>query len=288
MKNATRLSWASMPSPDIEANNAPPPELHAPKPIRTSVMEDARGMLTTEPSISSIDPRTWISHPYFEQFTRPASPMVNGQNDRRPLTMGNPGVIGLWSFATVTILLGTFNLFLPHKSNHVIFPTALLFGGIAQYIAGFMDLFYGGTFSGTILVSYGAFWAGSGMLMLPSAASVLEAYETEEDVAQANAIYHFMWSIYTFMLMCISLKIRTGTFILTWCLSFVFITLLLEGIYYITNVSPILRVSGVTAYLAALGAYYSGCAAVMEEQNVKLWVGQYRKWHKRKWWRKQN
>lgn len=94
MKNATRLSWASMPSPDIEANNAPPPELHAPKPIRTSVMEDARGMLTTEPSISSIDPRTWISHPYFEQFTRPASPMVNGQNDRRPLTMGNPGVIG--------------------------------------------------------------------------------------------------------------------------------------------------------------------------------------------------
>lgn len=28
------------------------------------------------------------------------------------------------------------------------------------------------------------------------------------------------------------------------CLSFVFITLLLEGIYYITNVSPILRVSG--------------------------------------------
>lgn len=79
-----------------------------------------------------------------------------------------------------------------------------------------MDLFYGGTFSGTILVSYGAFWAGSGMLMLPSAASVLEAYETEEDVAQANAIYHFMWSIYTFMLMCISLKIRTGTFILTW------------------------------------------------------------------------
>ncbi|KAI9257942.1 GPR1/FUN34/yaaH family-domain-containing protein [Phascolomyces articulosus] len=180
----------------------------------------------------------------WEWLTRTASPLVNGQSDRRPLTMGNPAVLGLWSFATVTILLGCYNLFLPHKPNHIILPTALLFGGIAQYIAGFLDLFYGGTFSGTILVSYGAFWAGSGMMMLPSAALTLDSYATEWDLAQANAIYHFFWSFYTAMLVGISLKIKSGTFILTWCLFWVFITLFLTAIYYITDVSAVLRVSG--------------------------------------------
>lgn len=51
-------------------------------------------------------------------------------------TMGNPSILGLWSFGMVTILLGTYNLFLPTTSNHIIFPSAFMFGGLAQYIAG--------------------------------------------------------------------------------------------------------------------------------------------------------
>ncbi|KAI8370499.1 GPR1/FUN34/yaaH family-domain-containing protein [Radiomyces spectabilis] len=214
-------------------------------------------------------------YPTYKAMTRRASVTVNGQDRRRPLTMGNPGVLGLWSFATVTILLGTFNLFLPGMSNHVLLPTAIMFGGLAQYIAGFLDFFYGGTFSATILVSYGGFWTGTGLLMLPAFAESMAAYTTDFDVNRANAIYHFMWAFYTLMLLLMSLKIKAGTFILSWCLGFVFLTLLLEAVFYMTSISPILRVSGVTAYLAALGAYYSGIAAVMEEQDVVLWVGHY-------------
>ncbi|KAI7847657.1 GPR1/FUN34/yaaH family-domain-containing protein [Circinella umbellata] len=268
--------------------------IRSPMPIRPT--QDANGKLTVPNSRSTTPPS--LSPPPFiggggrvggpgmeganawEWLTRSASPLVNGQSDRRPLTMGNPAVLGLWSFAMVTNLLAAYNLFLPHKPNHIIFPTALLFGGIAQYLAGFLDLFYGGTFSGTILVSYGAFWAGSGMMMLPSAASTLDSYETAWDLAQANAIYHFFWAFYTVMLLGISIKIKSGTFILSWCLFWVFVTLLLSAIYYITDVSAVLRVSGVSAFFAALGAYYSGIAAVMEEQKVKLPVGKYR-WNKR-------
>lgn len=142
-----------------------------------------------------------------------------------------------------------------------------------------------------------------GMMMLPTVEPLLEVYQTGWDLAQANAIYHFMWAFYTLMLMCISLKIRNGTFTLTWCLFWVFITLFLSAIYYITNVQPVLRVAGkkaavvvvllvdssvilnlsiigVTAFLAAIGAYYMGCAAVFEEQKSKWWVGKY-KWCKR-------
>ncbi|KAJ8656763.1 hypothetical protein O0I10_007611 [Lichtheimia ornata] len=262
--------------------------LQSPQPVRPTTHEDANGKLAvssstpplhTFPSHHSVASSFHLPAEYLN-MTRAASPAVLAQGDRRPLSMGNPGVLGLWSFATVTILLGVYNLFLPHKSNHIIYPTAMLFGGLAQYIAGFMDLFYGGTFSGTILVSYGAFWAGSGMMMLPTVEPLLEVYQTEWDLAQANAIYHFMWAFYTLMLMCISLKIRNGTFTLTWCLFWVFITLFLTAIYYVTNVQPVLRVSGVTAFLAAIGAYYMGCAAVFEEQKSKWWVGKY-KWCKR-------
>ncbi|KAI8147695.1 GPR1/FUN34/yaaH family-domain-containing protein [Fennellomyces sp. T-0311] len=268
--NTTEWTWGAE-HPENERS-----EIRQPKPVRPN--QDGQGKLSV-PGTPPLSPN--YHGPMhnkafydYEMMTRSASPLVNGQGSRRPMTMGNPAVIGLWSFATVTILLGCFNLFLPHKPNNIIYPTALLFGGIAQYISGFLDLFYGGTFSGTILVSYGAFWAGSGMMMLPSAAATLDSYANEDDVAQANAIYHFFWAFYTLMLVGVSLKVKAGTFILT-CLFWVFITLFLTAIYYLTNASPVLRVSGVSAFLAALGAYYSGVAAIFEEQKQKMWVGKY-------------
>ncbi|KAI9310731.1 GPR1/FUN34/yaaH family-domain-containing protein [Dichotomocladium elegans] len=281
------------PNQDIESigdSHSPSsnPNIHSPEPIRPS--EDAQGKLTVHP-VSS----TPLSHLFpsrhssqstqlpseYLNMTRRASPAVLAQGDRRPLSMGNPAVLGLWAFATVTILLGVYNLFLPHKSNHILYPTAMLFGGLAQYVAGFLDLFYGGTFSGTILVSYGAFWAGTGMMMLPTVEPVLDAYQTAWDLRQANAIYDFMWSFYTLMLLFVSFKVKNGTFILSWCLWWVFVTLFLSAIYFITDVTAVLRVSGVTAFLAAIGAYYSGCAAVFEEQRSKWWVGKY-KWVKKR------
>ena len=87
--------------------------------------------------------------------------------------------------------------------------------------------------------------------MLPTVEPLLEVYQTAWDLAQANAIYHFMWAFYTLMLMFISLKIRNGTFTLTWCLFWVFITLFLTAIYYVTNVQPVLRVSGKTLVVVA-------------------------------------
>ncbi|KAI9315547.1 GPR1/FUN34/yaaH family-domain-containing protein [Dichotomocladium elegans] len=248
---------------DLEGN----PDVRSPLPLRSD------GKLAVPSSASAIH-HEHPHHPYMV-MTRAASPLVWGQANRRPLTMGNPGVLGLWSFSMVTILLGTYNLFLPHKSNHIIFPTALMYGGLAQYIAGLLDFFYGGTFSATILVSYGAFWAGQGLMMLPSVSTVLTAYESEWDIAQANAVYHFLWGFYTLMLLGISLKIKSGNAVLSWCLFWVFITLILTSIYYLVDIEALLRVSGVSAYLAALGAYYSGCAAVFEEQNEKWWVGKY-------------
>ncbi|KAG2180778.1 hypothetical protein INT44_003785 [Umbelopsis vinacea] len=188
-------------------------------------------------------------------------------------TMGNPSVLGLWSFGMVTILLGTYNLFLPTTSNHVIFPSGFMFGGLAQFIAGFMDFWYGGTFGGTVFVSYGAFWTGQALMMLSQFSSTLDAYTTKADADMANGIYHIFWAAYTFFLFGISFRVRGGNFLLNWCLGFVGITLFLEALSSFTGISALLRVSGVTAFLAAFGAYYKGLAELMEEQDVDIYIG---------------
>lgn len=109
----------------------------------------------------------------------------------------------------------------------------------------FFDLFYGGTFSSTILISYGCFWIGNGLMMLPSIQAPLTAtYASEDDIAQANAVYHFIWAIYTLMVTAVSLRFRHGTFILTWCLAWVFCTLFLTGMYYAIGSQALLRTSG--------------------------------------------
>ncbi|ORZ10161.1 GPR1/FUN34/yaaH family-domain-containing protein [Absidia repens] len=215
----------------------------------------------------------------YNMMVRTASPVVNGQNSERPLHMGNPGVLGLWSFAVVTILLGVFRLFLPWKPANIILPTALMFGGLSQLIAGFADLFVGGTFSGAILISYGAFWSGNGIMFFPDTVIGATAeYANAEDLAQARAIYDIIWALYTLMLACLSLKIRSGTFNLTFNLFFVFLALLLNGCHFLTNPGlgeNLIRASGVCCILAAVGAFYSGIAAVLEEQGIHCGVGHY-------------
>lgn len=142
---------------------------------------------------------------------------------------------------------------------------------------------------------------GNGMMMVPSMNVVYDEYANLEDRHQAQAIYCLMWSFYTLMLVGISLGIRSGTLILSWCLFFVFLALLLEAIWYLTNIESVIRASGkllkkinkerkkekvrrkilkymyigVCAILAALGSFYSGTTAIFEEQGKSFPVGHY-------------
>lgn len=75
--------------PDLERGDGSDgnTNIRSPEPIR--VHKDSEGKLV--PPRSTTPP---FEPSYFQRFTRPASPLVNGQTDRRPLTMGNPAVIG--------------------------------------------------------------------------------------------------------------------------------------------------------------------------------------------------
>lgn len=78
--------------------------LQSPQPVRPTTHEDANGKLAvssstpplhTFPSHHSVASSFHLPAEYLN-MTRAASPAVLAQGDRRPLSMGNPGVLGMY------------------------------------------------------------------------------------------------------------------------------------------------------------------------------------------------
>lgn len=184
--------------------------------------------------------------------------------------------IGTWGFATVTMLMALHKLVLPTGSNHLMLPTALMYGGLAQFLSGFLVLFSGDSFNGTLFVTFGAYWLGSGMMMVPSVGQSLDVYAINHEEATTTAIYLFLWAFFGLMVCGISLKIKNGSFLLSWCLFFIFLNLFLEACYNLTGIVSLMQASGVACIFASVGGYYSGIADLFAEQGVEMWTGKYK------------
>ena len=70
----------------------------------------------------------------------------------------NPGALGLAAFGLNTILLQIHNLGWIGNTMPLVY--GIIWGGIAQIIAGVIDGKRGDTFGLTAFTSYGAFWIG--------------------------------------------------------------------------------------------------------------------------------
>ena len=72
---------------------------------------------------------------------------------------GNSGPLALAGFATTTFMLSLVNAnIVPAAVTPVVFAVALMFGGLAQLIAGVIQLRVGNTFGGVLFTGFGAFW----------------------------------------------------------------------------------------------------------------------------------
>lgn len=72
---------------------------------------------------------------------------------------GNAAPLGLAGFAVTTFMLSMINAKLMNIGvEPVVFGVALMFGGIAQLIAGTIQFRNGSTFTGVLFTSFGAFW----------------------------------------------------------------------------------------------------------------------------------
>jgi len=140
---------------------------------------------------------------------------------------GNSGPLGLTAFAITTFMLSMINAkLMPAAITPVVFGVALMYGGIAQLIAGVIQFRTGNTFTGVLFSTFGAFWL--------SLFAIVQFFLKDIPVAQtghALGLFLYAFGIFT---------------VLIWLASFR------------TNVVVVVALAGLAATLFVLGAgnYY--------------------------------
>ncbi|KAH8556928.1 GPR1/FUN34/yaaH family-domain-containing protein [Umbelopsis sp. PMI_123] len=191
------------------------------------------------------------------------------------IVRGDPGILGLAGFALITFCFSVFNVAFPHESPNILLPAAILFGGIVQIICGLLNFgIHGGTFTATVLSSFGAFWAGQGLMMIPNLAVITGLYTTDM-LAKANGVYNLAWSLTAYWFMFISLRLQKGTWVLVAALFFVGTTLLLLCVASFGEVVGCQRAAGVTGLIAAVLAWWKATADLLIEEGEIIPTGRW-------------
>jgi succinate-acetate transporter protein len=178
-----------------------------------------------------------------------------------PVTIGDPGPLGLAGFALTTFVLSSLNaeLFVPNPSqNHAIFiGLAIFYGGLAQLLAGMWEYRTGNTFGATVFGSYGAFWMSLAAISIPAFNIKVSLHDPEPAVG----LFLLGWTIFTALMML-------GAFRISGVLSLTFIALLLTFIALTYGhlgpaKQPWIKIGGYLGLATAALAWYIMLAGIL-------------------------
>ena len=174
--------------------------------------------------------------------------------------LANPAPLGLLGFGMTTVLLNIHNAgFYPLSS--MIFAMGLVYGGLAQVLAGVMEYKKGNTFGTLAFTSYGLFWWSLVILLLLPNFTLLSPAVTAPDNT-AMAAYFFMWGMFTLLMFCGTMKTNRA-------LQFVFSSLtvlfFLLATVRLTGSSELLLITGIEGIICGASAIYTGIAEVLNE-----------------------
>jgi succinate-acetate transporter protein len=144
----------------------------------------------------------------------------------------------------------------------MIVSMAIFLGGFAQVFAGIMSWKKGDIFAGTAFSAFGLFWFSlAGLLIMPAIGWA------EASSGTAMAAYLFIWGVYTFVMLLVTMKIGVRA------LQFVFLTLfllfMLLAVVNATGSAGLLVVAGYVGLVMGLGALYIAVGMVMNEIHGK-------------------
>ena len=127
--------------------------------------------------------------------------------------LGNPAVVGLAGFGLTTLVLQFHNVGLMPSIGPVVW-LGLIFGGLAQLIAGLQEQKTGNNFGYCAFTSYGAFWIALALMLIANKFDLFKA--GTEDVGY----FLVAWTLFTAILWIGSLRIHGA-------MAFTFTTLLI-------------------------------------------------------------
>jgi len=168
----------------------------------------------------------------------------------------NPAVVGLMGFATTTMATGLHNV--GYWGAGPTLALAIAFGGIAQFIAGIVDLRKGSIFGGSAFMAYGAFWVSLFVLdyVLPRTGIA----PGPKDLLG----YFLMWTLFTLSFFIASFKVGNHLAGLFGLLLLAY--LLLDGVTL--NIVPA-TVAGWEIFFTGLVAWYIASAILINGVHGK-------------------
>jgi succinate-acetate transporter protein len=172
-----------------------------------------------------------------------------------PSPIADPGPLGLAAFALTTFVLSMFNAGLvSEKGEPIVFGLALMYGGIAQFVAGLWEFRTGNTFGALAFTSYGAFW-----LSFWAFVQFFEKSVPAADAGHAVGLFLIAWGIFTTYMFIPSL--RTTAAIAT-VFGLLAVTFFLLGIGNAGAHPNIVKAGGWVGLATAVAAWYASFAAV--------------------------
>lgn len=117
-------------------------------------------------------------------------------------SLGNPAVVGLAGFGMTTLLLQFHNV--GWCGVGPVLAMGLIFGGLAQMIAGLQEMKTGNNFGYSAFTAYGAFWIGLSIIFLLNQFDVYKASPTD------IGWYLVGWTIYTFIMWIGSMRVNSA------------------------------------------------------------------------------
>src|SRR5450759_371380 len=173
--------------------------------------------------------------------------------------IADPAPLGLAAFALTTFLLSVFNTGViktsPAVLEGVVLPVALLYGGIAQLLAGMWEFKKANTFGALAFTSYGAFWmsfAGYVYIIAPKIPAAAR-HETA-------GLFLLAWTIFTLYMLLAALRVNGAVALVFLVLEVTFILLTVGNLYNKTN---IIHMGGDLGIITAFLAWYASMAGVV-------------------------
>jgi len=177
--------------------------------------------------------------------------------------LANPAAVGLGAFGATTMLLQFHNL--GFVGVGAVMWMALFFGGLAQFVAGFLEYRNGNNFGFAAFTTYGAFWIALGGIWMNTQLKFTTISST--DVGWFLVVFTILTGIYLI-----------GAMKQTSALSWVFLTLfigfiLLDIGHLVPGAAIFNKIAAVELIVCALTAWYLMSHVILGGLKIKLPIG---------------
>lgn len=181
-----------------------------------------------------------------------------------PRRLGNPASLGLAAFSFCAFVVSLTQVQARGVTNpSILVGGCLFFGGLIELISGILCFCTDATFAGTVLGSFGGFWASYGTVIWANF-GISTSYTDEAEFNNAVGFFLTWWVFFAFAMWLCTFKATWPFFTLFF---FLWTWIMLLAIGSFTGKVGVTKGGGVIGLLASFNGLYLMWAGVASPQN---------------------